>query len=214
MHWSSVLPRHLARLFLISSFAAAASVCAQTNPSVPQPARAASVDTGRSTIRVMFVRNKQRLSGTFKRFTGDIQFDPAAPAGGHASFDVEVGSLELGQKALDEAAQGEEWFDTEHYPNAHFVSTAIVPAGDNKFSVLGRLTLRGKTLNVVLPISYSRLGTVRFFDGVLPVRRLQFGVGQGAWSSTAVVADVVAIRFHIVSPDPQGEPTLHTGSHP
>ncbi len=72
--------------------------------------------------------------------------------------------------------------------------------------MLGKLTLRGKTRNVVLPISYTQTATGSVFDGVLPIRRLQFGVGQSADAEPLGIADGVIIRFHIVTRLPPEHP--------
>jgi polyisoprenoid-binding protein YceI len=194
----SVLPRHLAGLLFISSLLTGLPAnAASLEQAAPETG---SVELAKSSIRVMFLRNKQQLTGVFRRFSGSVQFDPATPAAGHAAFDVEVASFDLGHKALNQAVRERDWLDTDRYPIAHFVSNAIVSAGGGKYSVVGKLTLHGKTLSVVLPISYTQTRTTRIFDGVLPIRRLQFGVGQGA-ADTSLIADRVVIRFHIVTSD-------------
>jgi polyisoprenoid-binding protein YceI len=52
---------------------------------------------------------------------------------------------------------------------------------------------------VVVPVQYHKDGATQVFDGVLPIKRLQYGVGQGEWSDTSLVADDVQLKFHIVS---------------
>ncbi len=73
-----------------------------------------------------------------------------------------------------------------------------MPAGDGKYSVTGRLTIRGKTQDVIVPVSVSEAGTTRVFEGSLPVSRRRFGIGQDEWAATNVVADEVVIKFHLV----------------
>jgi polyisoprenoid-binding protein YceI len=54
-------------------------------------------------------------------------------------------------------------------------------------------------MDVVVPVTFKQQGKTQIFDGVLPVKRLQFGIGQGDWKDTSVVADEVQIKFHIVN---------------
>lgn len=37
------------------------------------------------------------------------------------------------------------------------------------------------------------------FEGVLPIKRLQFNIGEGEWKDTSTVADDVQIKFRIVT---------------
>ena len=36
-------------------------------------------------------------------------------------------------------------------------------------------------------------------DGVLPIKRTTFNIGDGEWKDTSVVADEVQIKFHVVA---------------
>jgi polyisoprenoid-binding protein YceI len=51
----------------------------------------------------------------------------------------------------------------------------------------------------VAPVSFKTEGGQQVFEGVLPIKRLQFNIGEGEWKDTATVADEVQIRFHIVA---------------
>ncbi len=85
------------------------------------------------------------------------------------------------------------------YPQATFVSTAIAPAGGNKYNVTGKLTIKGKTETLTVPVTVTQAGATQTFDGVLPIRRSAFNVGTGEWKDTSIVADDVQIKFHIVA---------------
>jgi polyisoprenoid-binding protein YceI len=159
----------------------------------------AQVDTAKSTISAISKQMNVPVTGTFKKFSADIQFDPAKPAAGHAQFSVDVGSYDLGAEDYNEQVRGADWFDAAHFPNATFASTAIAPAGAGTYSISGKLTIKGKSMDVVVPVTFKQQGKTQIFDGVLPVKRLQFGIGQGDWKDTSVVADEVQIKFHIVN---------------
>jgi len=65
--------------------------------------------------------------------------------------------------------------------------------------VTGKLTIKGKTATVTLPVEMTQNGATQTFDGVLPIKRSAFNVGTGEWKDTSVVADDVQIKFHIVA---------------
>ena len=199
MHLLSVLPRHLASFLLISSLLAGGWAHAASDVQATPGLDTEVLDLAKSSIRATFSRGKPRFTAVFRHFSSDIRFDPSRLGAAHATFTIEVASIDLGQTALNQAARSRDWLDVEQFPDATFVSDAIVSAGGGKYSVLGKLTLRGKTRNVVLPISYTQTATGSVFEGVLPIRRLQFGVGQGADAEPLGIADGVIIRFHIVT---------------
>jgi polyisoprenoid-binding protein YceI len=156
------------------------------------------LDLKQSAIHITFNKMKLPVSGLFKNFSGELVFDPAKPAAGHADLEVEVDSLSLRDAKLSRELRGADWLDAAQFPVARFVSSAIVTAGDDKFSVAGKLTLHGKTLNVVVPVSYTQAGQAQVFDGMLPIRREQFGVGP----PSAQMADKVVLTLHLVSLPP------------
>jgi polyisoprenoid-binding protein YceI len=71
--------------------------------------------------------------------------------------------------------------------------------GGNQFKVTGKLTIKGKSQTVTVPVTVTQQGGTQSFDGSLPIKRLQFDIGTGEWKDTSVVADDVVIKFHIVS---------------
>ena len=46
-------------------------------------------------------------------------------------------------------------------------------------------------------------GGMRTVEGQFPLKRLQFRIGEGAWSDTETVADEVTVRFQFVMPSPK-----------
>ena len=94
---------------------------------------------------------------------------------------------------------GDEWFDAAHFPHATFVSSQITPGANGAYTVAGKLTIRGKTTDVTVPVQFHKDGANQVFDGTLPIKRLTYGIGTGEWKDTSVVADEVQIKFHIVT---------------
>jgi len=159
----------------------------------------AQVDTSKSTVTATSKQMNVPVDGTFKKFTAQLNFDPAKPAAGSAKLSIDTASYDLGDESYNQQVRGKEWFDAAQFPNATFVSSAIAPAGGNQFKVRGTLTVKGKSENVTVPVTVAQQGTTQSFDGALPIKRSQFDIGTGEWKDTSVVADEVVIKFHIVA---------------
>jgi polyisoprenoid-binding protein YceI len=159
----------------------------------------AQVDPAKSTIVATSKQMNVPVDGTFKKFSAQVSFDPAKPTAGSAQVTIDVASYDLGDESYNEQVAGKDWFDAKTYPSATFVSSAIAPAGGNRYNVTGKLTIKGKSQTVTVPVTIAQQGAVQTFDGTLPIKRLQFDVGTGEWKDTSVVADDVAIKFHLVN---------------
>ena len=160
----------------------------------------AQVDAGKSTLTAISKQMKVPVEGKFSKFAAKVSFDPAKPAASSAQLTVDVGSYDLGDESYNDQVRGKEWFDAKTYPKATFVSTSIAPAGANKYTVTGTLTIKGKSQTVSFPMTVGQQGGAQTFDGALPISRLKFDIGTGEWKDTSTVADEVTIKFHIVVP--------------
>lgn len=162
-------------------------------------ANAAAAAAAKNSVTAVFKQMNVPVEGRFNRFNADVHFDPANVAAATAKIDVEVASFDVGAPEYNSEVAGDEWFDAAHFPHATFVSTRIQPAANGAYSVAGKLTIRGKTADVVVPVQYHKDGANQVFDGALPIKRLVYGVGTGEWKDTSIVADDVQIKFHIVT---------------
>ena len=156
-------------------------------------------DPANSTVGAVFRQLNVPVEARFKKFTAQIDYDPARPAAAKASVEIDVGSFDLGDPEYNKEVLKKEWFNAAQFPKATFVSTAIVPGAAGKFTVSGKLTIKGKTSAVSFPLALKQEAGHQVFDGSLPIRRLTYVIGDGEWKDTAVVADEVIIRFHIVA---------------
>lgn len=182
---SSVYRAVLAGVAALSLFSAAAA--------------RADVDTAKSSVIATTKQMNVPVDGKFKKFSAQLTFDPAKPTAGSANVSIDTASYDLGADDYNKQAQGKEWFDSASFPAATFVSSAIAPAGGSQYRITGKLTIKGKSQTVVVPVTITQQGATQTFDGSLPIKRSQFDVGTGEWKDTSVVADEVVIRFHIVA---------------
>jgi polyisoprenoid-binding protein YceI len=158
----------------------------------------AQLDAAQSTLVAVSRQMGVAVQGSFTKFSAQIEFDPAKPAGGSAQITVDTNSYDLGDATYNDSVRGPEWFDAKAFPQATFVSTSIVPTAPNQYRVNGNLTIKGHTQSVAVPVVLTQQGATQTFDGTLPIHRLAFDIGTGEWKDTSVVADEVLIKFHIV----------------
>ena len=162
-------------------------------------AMAAPIDASKSTISSTGKQMGVAVTGAFKKFSGDVTFNAAQPAQSSAKIDVDVASYDMGMPEYNKNLLTPEWFDAAKFPKATFRSTSIKGSGSN-FTVTGQFSLKGKVQNVSFPITLKTVDKTQIFDGTLTVKRTTFGVGSGDWADTSIVADDVAIKFHVVVP--------------
>ncbi|RKP51284.1 YceI family protein [Trinickia fusca] len=177
--------------YMLAAFAAASLVAAGSAH--------AQVDIAKSSVLAISKQMNVPVEGKFKKFDAQLTFDPAKAQAGSAKLTVDVGSYDLGDESYNEQVRGKDWFDAKAFPQATFVSSAIAPAGANRYNVTGKLTIKGKSQTIVVPVTVVQQGATQVFDGVLPIKRSQFDVGTGEWKDTSVVADEVSIKFHLVT---------------
>jgi len=167
---------------------------------VSAAAHAVPIDASQSTVTATGKQLGVPVVGKFKKISGDVNFNPAQLASSYAKMQIEVGSYDMGMADYNKNVLGADWFDAGKYPKATFNSTTIAPLGGGAYQVTGNFSLKGKMQGVSFPVTPKVVGANQVFDGVLTIKRNAFGVGSGDWADTSVVADEVAIKFHIVVP--------------
>ncbi len=135
------------------------------------------------------------VEGSFRKFTARIAIDPARPEAGKARIDIELAGIDTGNAEADAEVAGKAWFDTRNHPVASFVSGSVRQTGKGSYEALGKMTIKGRTLDVKAPFTLRQNAGALVVDGLFPIRRLDYGIGSGLWGDTDTVADEVQIRF-------------------
>ena len=115
-----------------------------------------------------------------------------------ASIQIDISSIDTGVDEANEEVVGKQWFDARTYPTASFVSEGLKSLGGGRYEAGGKLTIKGRTRAVVVPVTFTGSGARGQFDGVLNIKRLDYTIGEGAWSDVGTVADEIQIKFHFV----------------
>ena len=146
---------------------------------------------------IVFVSKQMGVSveGRFKKFDGQVSFDPAKLDASKISFTVDMASATLGVPETDAELPKPTWFNLGKFPQASFVSSGVKALGGGKYDVAGKLTIKGQARDVVVPVTMVQSGANTVASGVLPIKRLAFKIGEGEWADTSMVADDVQVKF-------------------
>ncbi|HTO44774.1 MAG TPA: YceI family protein [Burkholderiales bacterium] len=157
--------------------------------------RVSAVDTNKSAITFVSKQMNVPVEGKFGKFSAQLAFDPAQPSQGRVQVDVDLASIDTGSEEANDEVKGKGWFDVKNYPTARFVSSSVKSLGAGRYEVAGKLTIKGRSKDVTAPFTYKSAGVSGMFEGSLALKRLDYGIGEGAWSDTDTVANEVQIKF-------------------
>lgn len=165
-----------------------------------------------------------RVTGRFTEFSGVIAGDPAQPEEAQVSVEINTASINTNDPKRDEHLRSAEFFDVAQFPHISFVSKKVNQTGEDSAFVIGDLTLRGVTKEVILQTKF--LGRGKDAKGLLrtgweartTLKRSDFGL---TWSKaiegTQVVGNDVEIELNIEAVetrDPEKPATTETTSAP
>lgn len=152
-----------------------------------------------SSIGFEFVQMGVKIPGGFKRFTTQMNFDPARPEAARATIEIDLASIDAGSPEADEESAGKLWFNRSAFPKARFVSSKISALGENRYEMRGTLTIKGKSRELVVPVRYAPGKDTARFDGGFVIKRLDFGIGEGMWADVGTVANEINVKFSIAA---------------
>ena len=135
------------------------------------------------------------VEGQFKKFDAQVAFDPAKLATSKVSFTVDTGSATLGVKESDAELPKPTWFNVPRFPQATFQSSAIKSLGGGKYEVAGKLSIKGSSQDITVPVTMTQAGATTTAVGSFAIKRLAFKIGENEWADTSMVADDVQVKF-------------------
>lgn len=156
------------------------------------------VQAKESSVTFAYKQMGVPLEGKFNQFAAQITFDPAKINTALARIDIEVGSIDTGSTEANEEVVGKLWFNAKTFPRASFVSTGLKALGGNRYEASGKLSIKGKTLDVKAPVVFQQSASRGVFEGSFMIKRLDFAIGEGEWTDVSTVANDIQIKFHLV----------------
>jgi polyisoprenoid-binding protein YceI len=137
------------------------------------------------------------VEGKFGRFSARVALDPKQPEGGSISLAIDSASARFGSAELDAEVPKATWLNAAGFPQATFQSSSIKAAGPARFDVAGKLTIKGSTRDLVVPVQLAAAGANHVASGSFTIKRLDFKVGEDEWADTSLLANDVQVRFKL-----------------
>ena len=138
------------------------------------------------------------VEGHFRKFDGQITFDPAKPEAARIHLAIDTGSATLGVKETDAELPKPAWFNVAKFPQATFDSKTVKSLGGGKYEVAGQLSIKGAAHDVVVPVQLTQSGAKTTAAGQFSLKRLAYKIGENEWADTSMVADDVQVKFKLV----------------
>jgi polyisoprenoid-binding protein YceI len=167
-------------------------------PGAAAAQRVTAIDAAKSEIRFVSKQMNVPVEGRFRKFSAQLDFDPAKLAGSKVQVEVDLGSIDTDSVEADTEVKSKGWFNIAAFPKATFVSSSLKPAGVNRYEVSGKLTIKGISQDLTVPVTVKQDGPGTVFEGAFTLLRLQFKIGEGPWSDEDTVANAVQVRLRFV----------------
>lgn len=145
------------------------------------------------------------VKGRFRSLEGTLHIDEANPSNSWVSASIDVASIDTAEPQRDAHLRSDDFFNAEKYPQMTFRSKRVEQVDEENWRVIGDLTIRDVTKEVVLdtrfegrvtdPWGKERIG----FTAETVLNRKEFGLKWNALLETggAVVGDKVRVSLHI-----------------
>ncbi len=151
------------------------------------------------TIRHLF----SRVPGSFDKFSGTIEYDPANPTAASVKVEIDPASINTKNEYRDKDLRSAKFFEVSKFPGMSFQSTKVTKGDGNALSVEGNLTMHGVTKQVTLAVTFLGAGPSPFgqrsgFEAATKIDRKEFGiVWNQAIDNGTLLGDDVAIAIGI-----------------
>ena len=181
---------------LIISLALSSAAFAQTNW---------KLDNAHSSVKFSVEHLMvSETDGNFKGFEGTLSSKNADFSDAEISFTADVKTINTDNEMRDKHLQGDDFFNSEKFPQIKFKGTSFKKVSGNKYLLEGDLTIRDVTKKVKFDVVYRGMqkdpygNTKAGFKATGSIKRLEYGLKWNVMTeAAAVVADEVNIVINL-----------------
>jgi len=121
------------------------------------PAGTWTFDKAHTRIEFVARHMLSKVRGKFSEFDGTVTI-AERPEESHVEVEIQAASLSTDTQMRDDHLRSDDFLEVEEYPTLSFRSTALRPTGENTFELVGHLTIKGITREVVLDAEFNGWG--------------------------------------------------------
>lgn len=158
-----------------------------------------SVRTDQSSLVFVYRQMGVPVEGTFRQFSSQFRFDPAAPTAAEAVLDLDLTSVDAGSPEASDELASKLWFDIKRFPTARFVAEGVTVLGDDRYELRGKITIKGHTRDLTTAVTFIPTKDGGLFEGAFILQRADFAIGEGIWADFGTVANEVEVKFRFVA---------------
>lgn len=207
---SSNLPRTI-RLVLTLATLATAAIAAPRSFDLKDP-------KGVNNVQFKLDAPLESITGTATGISGSVSFDPANPAATRGRIVLDAKSLTVGNPVMADHLRGDGWLDVARHPTITFealsLSSVRTQANVTTADVAGRLTVKGVSRDVTVPVSFTHLpdklgarvndpkvkGDLLVLRANFEINRSDYGIKPGQVSDK--VAETIQLSLSIAGASP------------
>jgi polyisoprenoid-binding protein YceI len=141
------------------------------------PAGTWTFDKGHTNLEFVARHMLSKVRGRFTEFDGSVRI-AERPEDSSVEVEIVASSIQTNLEFRDNHLRSGDFLEADEYPTLTFRSTAIRPTGGNRFELVGDLTIKDVTNEVVLEAEYGGFGptaddqgTVAFFSASTEIDR-------------------------------------------
>jgi polyisoprenoid-binding protein YceI len=146
-----------------------------------------------------------KVRGRFEIFSGAINFDENNPEASTVNVEIDAASINTRVEDRDNHLRSADFLDAENHPTLTFVSKRVEVTGEDSGKLIGDLTIRGVSNEVVLDVEYagqakSPWGTTSAgFSASTKINRKDWGLEWNAPLETGgvLVGDTISIDIEL-----------------
>jgi polyisoprenoid-binding protein YceI len=145
------------------------------------------------------------VRGRFENFSGSVDFNEQEPAKSMVDVQIEAASINTRDGQRDAHLKSADFLNVEEYPYLTFKSKRVELINDNHARLVGDLTIRGVTNEVVLDVEYAGQSktpwgsTSAGFSASTKINRKDWGLvwNVGLETGGVLVGDEVNINIEL-----------------
>jgi polyisoprenoid-binding protein YceI len=144
------------------------------------------------------------VRGQLGRISGTVEYDGKDINSVKADVSIDMAGINTQNQSRDNHLRSADFFDVANHPNLTFKSKRVEAGAAGRFKLVGDLTIRGNTKEVVLdvegpsPVMKSQRGVLTGASATTKISRKEFGVlWNNLIETMPVVGDEVTITIDL-----------------